>query len=284
MRQSKRAYQWYVAGPPRALRRMLLAVGWIALCWTLAVSASLLRPFATCRMQHVCKRLSKLWIRGVLRITGIRIKVEGEVPAQPYFLVANHITWADYFVMNSLVDAVCVVQAEDEKIPVLGRLMKGLNPVFVRRTRDDIARTVNLMTEHIRKGRSLLMAPEGIVSPGKTVRRFRPALLESAVLTETPVHYASITCRTPEGYPPASRIALFGPDPYYRTPDGKIPDSELEAWGPERSFLWHLLRLLSLPWHEFTVRFAPEPVSARDRHVLANNLQQAVSTIFTPVQ
>lgn len=275
--------KWLLLGPVRVLMRILLAAAWIVGCWVSSIVSAALKPLTPGAAQSAQKAVSRFWINGLLRIVGIRIRTQGEPPEAPYFLVVNHITWVDYFVMNSLLDAVCVLQAEDERIPLLGRLMKALNPVFTERKCEDIPRTVSLMVKRIREGCNLLMAPEGIVSPGKVVRRFRPALLESAALTRKPVHYASITCRTPEGYPAASQVTLFGPDPYYRTPDGRIPDAELEAWGPERSFLWHLLLLLSLPWHEFTVHFAPKPVEACERHALARNLQQAVSEIFIPV-
>jgi 1-acyl-sn-glycerol-3-phosphate acyltransferase len=176
-----------------------------------------------------------------------------------------------------------ILQSEDAHLPFLGRLLKGLDPIFVKRQKADTQPCVTRMIQAIDAGKNLVLAPEGVVGPGRVVRRFHPALLESAVQTECPVHYASVAYRTPGGCPPPSKVSLFGPDPFYRTPDGKIPDSELEAWGPERSFLFHFLRFLSIPWREITFRFAPEPITGADRTVLPQELQDAVQGIFTPI-
>ena len=113
---------------------------------------------------------------------------------------------------------------------------------------------------------------------------FRAGLLESAVQTGTPVHYGSITYRTPDGYPPPSESIIFGPSPFYRTPDGKIIQSELQAHGPERSFVKHAIGVLGMPWHECTIRFAPNPIAASDRTTLANELHDAVERIFIPLE
>ena len=64
-----------------------------------------------------------------------------------------------------------------------------------------------------------------------------------------------------------------------------MTDSELAAWGPERSFLWHFLGVLALPWHEVIVQFAPDPIPAgNDRIVLANRLHDAVERMYVPIK
>lgn len=169
----------------------------------------------------------------------------------------------------------------------MGRLVKGLNPIFVRRTKEHTATVNDLIVAAIQEGRSIMLAPETpqtTIRPGNGVRQFRGGLLESAVRTKTPVHYLSVSYRTPRGYPPPSQVIVFGPNPFYRTPDGKIPESELRTFGPERSFVWHFLCVLALPWHEFVARFGPEPISGTDRITLANELQDAVQRVFTPLE
>jgi len=189
--------------------------------------------------------------------------------------------------MARLCDAIFVVEAPVARIPIMGPLIGGLSPIFVRRVREDTARVNDLMVEAIEAGRSLVLAPESpktTVHPGKGVRQFRGGLLESAVRTETPVHYAAITYRPPDGCTPASEALVFGPNPHLRGPDGKIPQSELDMFGPERSFLGYLLGVLALPWHEWSVTFGPEPLVGTDRIALANQLQEAASRMFTPME
>ena len=133
------------------------------------------------------------------------------------------------------------------------------------------------------RGQSIMLAPESVISPGRSIQRFRAALLGSAAQDRFPVHYGAIHYHTPWGWPPPSQSVLFGPDPYYRTPEGEIPPAQLEMWGPPRPFLPHLLRLLSLPYHRLTLTLGKDPIIRDDRIVLANALHDAVSELFHPI-
>ena len=282
-------HAWVLAGIPlwgplRAAIRLTAALVWLLLCYFLSVIASFFCLLRIPGAAGVRTRVSLLWVHGMRAIIGMRIRQIGTPPEAPYFLVVNHLTWGDLFAMKCLCRARFVLQADDGSFPLLGRLLRALNPVLVHRVREEVPMARRRMEEAIEQGDSLLMAPEGVVGPGKEVRRFRAALLDAAVRKHKPVHYASITYRTPKGCPPPSQAVLFGPDPYFRTPDGKIPQSELDAWGPERSFLPHFLRLLALPWHEVTIHFAPTPIWHAERIALANHLQAAVQKIFVPVE
>jgi|WetSurMetagenome_2_1015567.scaffolds.fasta_scaffold93198_2 1-acyl-sn-glycerol-3-phosphate acyltransferase len=271
-------------GSIRAVVRIVCLILWYIGCWIVSFGASLIGLFSKPLGAQWRRKLSKTWVTGSLRLFGMRVVVKGIPPKSPYFAVLNHITWGDYFVVNTVLDARTILEAEDAWIPIVSRLMNGLDPIRVRRVREDVPRVSALMVEAIEQGDSLVMAPEGVVGPGKVVRRFHAALLEPAIQTGRTVHFFSITCRTPDGYPPASKVALFGPDILFRDAEGRIPQSELDVWGPPRSFPWFVFRLLMLPWHEFTVRFAPEPMTAPDRFTLARKLQEAVQAIFTPVK
>lgn len=273
-------------GPVRAIVRLAAAFFWILLCYAaLKVGSTALVPFPEARYRSR-ERIHQVWAQGLRYIVGMRIQVFGAMPPHPFFLVANHIAWGDYFLMASVHDRCSyVLQAEDERLPIAGALMSANDPIFNIRTREGVPVTIAKMKTLFEQGkRSLIMTPEGVVGPGREVRRFHAALLEAAVQAQKPVHYSSITCRAPQGGPPASKTVLFGPDPYFRGPDGKIPQSEIDAWGPERSFFTHLWGILCLPWHEFILRLAPDPILGIDRVVLANDLHDAVQAIFVPVE
>ena len=283
-------HTWVLAGfplwgPLRTVFRLVCALLWVAFCYVTLGGVSLLWFVSGGAARKMQKKVARMWVRGLRGIVGIRLAEIGMPPRPPYFVVFNHLSWADYIAVNVLLDACCVLQAEDETLPFVGTLMTCLEPFFIKRQRkEDAERVIPLMTKAIREGKNVMMAPEGVVGPGREVRYFHAALFESAIITKRPVHYFSITYRTPQGCPPASRVALFGPDPCFRTPEGKIPDSELAAWGPERSFVLHLLRLLALPWHEIIFRYAPDPIIGTERRQLAKDCQAAVQAIFTPVE
>ncbi len=231
------------------------------------------------------RALARRWAQGIAWLTGMHVEVHGSPPPPPFFLVANHLCWMDGFSITRILDCLFVGMAEMKAMPVAGRFISALDTIYVDRSnRREIPQINDAIRNALENGRSVMLFPEAVVSPGKTVRRFRPALLEHAVRDQRPVYYASVVYRTPPGSPPASQVCLYGPDPYYRTPDGQIPDSELEAWGPERPFLPYLYRLLALPSFTAAWRFAPDPLVGQDRTRLAQDLRDAVAAQFEPLE
>lgn len=269
--------------PLYALRRFLSTFSWVLMCYAAIRFAQLIAIVRPAYGRALSFRIARRWIEGMPGRLGLRVTVDGTAPQHPYFLVNNHITWLDFIVMNALCDARCVAMAELQTIPIVGTLVRGLNPILVKRVRRDTPRVLALMIEALEAGESLQMAPEGVISPGRSVKRFRAALLEAAVQTGRAVHYASITYRTQADRPPASRVVLFGPDPHYTPAPGEVSEEELAAWGPQHTFFGHLFHLLAEPQVEVAIRFAQDPVRADDAVTLANDLQRSVRSIFTPV-
>ena len=289
LREGRVEYRRVLAGsvawvPIRVAVRLVAGLAWTLGACFISRLASVAGLFSAPLAKRWTKAVSRRWIGAMPAILGIRMTVIGRRPEKPYFLVVNHITWLDALSMYALCDVRSVVMAEMLTMPIMGTLFRGLDAIPTRRLPEDTPRCMAEMMATLRRGGNLLMAPEGNISPGREVRRFRPRLLEAAVRCSFPVHYASITYRTPKGSPPAAGRVLFGPDPNFPYPEGKIPEAEFEGWGTQRSFLSHLVRLLALPHSEIVVRFGREPIHGNNPVQLANELQQAVTRIFTPVQ
>jgi 1-acyl-sn-glycerol-3-phosphate acyltransferase len=264
--------------------RLVTGLTWTFGAFFLSLLAAMAGLFSATLAKRWRHAIARRWISVLPSLLGMRVTVVGRVPEKPYFIVNNHITWFDFLTMSKLCDTRAVVMAEMLSTPVLGTLVKGLGGIPTRRLAEDTPRCIAEMMATLRSGQNVLLAPEGNISPGREVRRFRPRLLEAAVRCNFPVHYASITYRTPKGCPSAAERVLFGPDPHFPWPDGKIPEAEFEGWGTQRSFLSHLVRALALPHFEIIVRFGRNPIRGTNPVQLANELQQAVTRIFTPVQ
>jgi len=272
-----------VWSPARVAFRLTALVLWLALilvAMACTAPVALLVPGVAKRIR---RSISRSWLKGTLLLLGTRVTVHGAPPKPPFFLVGNHISWIDFFVTNTLVDAVCVSEPVVTQIPLARFLLKGMDLIVVTRTRKKLHETSERMMRAMRDGKSLVMAPEATVSPGQRVCHFHSGLFESAVRLGRPVHYASLTVRTPLGWPPATRSVL--------APDRDLPiksptpeEVELMRQQNGRGFLSYFLGLLSLPCHEYIVTFAPEPLLRNDRKELARALQQAVQSIFTPVE
>jgi len=284
--QEKTARPWTISdafalSPLRGVVRLSGMWLWMILCYVAVRAATVVFFFSRPLRRRICRKIARTWLMGMPPLLGLRIHVYGCRPKPPYLLVANHISWVDFIVMNLICDCRCVAMAEMKDMAILGPLVTALEAIYVRRVREDVPRVKQTILDSIHRGRNILLAPEGTISPGRTVLRFHASLLQPAIDSRKPVHYASITFRNPPACPPASETVLYGPDPYY------IPDDEevnnLELWGPQRTFLGHVFRLVSLPYHEAHVRFCEEPMTGEHRVELANSLQRAVKKIFTPL-
>lgn len=284
--QEKTARSWtvsdaFVLSPLRGVLRLAGVWLWMILCYLAVRTATVLLFFSRPLRRRVCRKIARTWLMGMPPLLGLRIHIQGPRPKPPYFLVINHISWVDFIVMNLICDCRCVAMAEMKDMPVLGPLVTALEAIYVRRVREDVPRVKQVILQSIHQRRNILLAPEGTISPGRTVLRFHASLLQPAVESRKPIHYASITFRNPRGCPPPSDTVLYGPDPYYVPNDEEV--NNLELWGPRRTFLHHAFRLVSLPYHEVHVRFGKDPITA-ERHIdLANDLHRAVKKIFTPL-
>ena len=113
------------------------------------------------------------WSRGILKVTGVRLSVEGldNIPKEgPCVFVANHRSYYD--------------------IPLLSRWMKLLGCVFVQR--DDVrasVRALNDATAIVESGRSFIIFPEGTRYKGEEggAGEFKAGAFRIAVKTGTPV-------------------------------------------------------------------------------------------------
>lgn len=277
-----------ILAPLRAAVRFTVLLAWCLLCRGLIIALAPLAWVAPEVGRRARRRIARMWLPGMTRIMGIRVTVHGSPPEPPFFVVLNHMAWIDLFPITTLCDATYIVEEPVSRTPIIGGIVAALEPIFVRRVKADTARVNDEMVKVIESGGSIVMAPETpltTILPGSGVRMFRGGLLASAVRTGMPVHWVSLTYRTAPTAPPAHEVMLYGPNPYYTDESGKIPDSEIAMWGPERSFLWHALRLLSIPWCEIILRFGDEPIPAGDdRIALANRLHDAVEEAFVPLR
>jgi 1-acyl-sn-glycerol-3-phosphate acyltransferase len=244
------------------IRLPLLAVGiFMGLAiWGAGALATLPLPRARRALRRqVFHRLARF----VAWLLGVRIEVEGELPARPFLLVSNHLSYLDVVVYAAMTPIRFVTKQEVRDWPVFGLLARSMGSIFVdRAAKRDALRALDELAGAMAAGDGVLLFAEATSTAGRSVLPFRPALLEWAAQTGHPAHYASIGYRTPAGCPPA-HLAV--------------------CWWGDMTFLRHLSELAQLPWIEATVRHGDAPIAERDRKRLADRLHQAVSAQFTPV-
>ncbi len=203
------------------------------------------------------------WARAFIRISNVKIKVVGEPPRPPFFLVSNHLSYMDVPVLCAVAKGVFVAKGEIESWFMAGRIVRDMGTIFInRQNRRDIPRAGSEIIERLNAGEGVIVFPEGTSTKGETVLPFNSSFLEFAARNDLPVSYVSVSYTTPDNEPRASNTV---------------------CWWEDISFGAHLFRLFRL--REFTaiVNFGAEPILKNNRKELAKALQQKVLEKFAPV-
>jgi 1-acyl-sn-glycerol-3-phosphate acyltransferase len=202
------------------------------------------------------------WAKTIVTILGIKIQTNDIVPATPFFLVSNHLSYLDIVVLASRIDCVFIAKREVASWPVFGLLSRSMNTIFIDRARAaDIPRVNALIVETLQSGQNIVVFPEGTSTMGAEILPFRPSLLEPAARGNFPVAYASI---------------------HYRTPPDATPAALSVCWWGTMTLVPHLWGVFCLSSIEATLTFGRETLQGNDRKELARRLHEAVTTIFTP--
>lgn len=203
------------------------------------------------------------WTKSFVWISNMRIQVVGTPPKPPFFLVANHLSYADIAAIRAVAKGIFVAKSDIEGWPVAGRICRDMGTIFIdRANRRDIPRAGKLIIERLDAGEGVVVFPEGMSTKGDKVYPFNSSFLEFAARAEIPVSYASIS---------------------YSTPDGELPASVAACWWEDISFFAHLWRLFKVREYSAVLSFGVEPIIANDRKALASQLRESVAENFIPV-
>lgn len=147
--------------------------------------AALLAIFYPHLNQMKRRRILKTWSRQLLGILNIGIRTEGEWSVRGEggcLVVANHVSWLDIFVLNTIYPSRFIAKAEVRSWPLIGWLCKRGNTIFIeramRQNAASINRRVSLLLE---QGICVGLFPEGTTTDGKQVGHFHSALIQPAI-------------------------------------------------------------------------------------------------------
>jgi 1-acyl-sn-glycerol-3-phosphate acyltransferase len=132
---------------------------------------------------------TRRWSRRLLAICNVRVEAApGAAPLEHAVFVANHISWLDIFVINSLYPCRFVAKAEIRSWPVLGWLAALAGTVFIARgNRRELRHIFKGLVTVLQKGERIAFFPEGTVARQGQVLPFHANLFEAAIDARVPV-------------------------------------------------------------------------------------------------
>jgi 1-acyl-sn-glycerol-3-phosphate acyltransferase len=161
--------------------------------------------------------LLNYWGKTICMIMGVRFQVSGNIPDPPFFLVSNHLSYFDIFVLFSQLRCLFVAKSDVKHWPLIGFIVKTCGILFIdRQNKRDITRVNNDISNNINDNQGIIVFPEGTTSPGTKVLKFRTPLLEYPASMNFPVSYVALSYQTPESEEPAYRsVCWWNETPFF---------------------------------------------------------------------
>jgi len=122
------------------------------------------------------------WSCLLLRCCGVAVTVRGvAVLNGPVLTVANHVSWIDVFVLNSVRATCFIAKSEIRHWPLIGWLVVGAGAMFLERGRGHALKAVSqAMRRRFDQGEAVGLFPEGTTSPGWALLPFHASLFAPA--------------------------------------------------------------------------------------------------------
>ncbi len=192
-----------------ALVRFLF-FGTVLFFWVLLGLLIIVGYFSWCGV-HRKQPVIRWWSRQLLRLCRVTVEVHG-APAQQgtaALWVANHVSWLDIFVINSIRSTHFVAKSEIRRWPVIGWLVAGAGTVFIERQRRHAIKAVAVQLQGLfQQGQVVGLFPEGTTSDGLDVQRFHSSLFATAIDANVPLQ--AIALRFYAGQKRSTRFAFTG--------------------------------------------------------------------------
>jgi 1-acyl-sn-glycerol-3-phosphate acyltransferase len=163
-----------IVGAGRVLVRSFLLVAWLVVC-ALCYYAWRARSH-----RRACVRR---FFRGALALAGVRLSITGEPAPRPRLLITNHLSWLDIPVLGAAAGSTFVAHDALADHPVM-RWLCDLNwTLYVaRHERGTVTEQVSQFAEHLARGETLTLFPEGGTGDGVALRPFKSSLFAAIEL------------------------------------------------------------------------------------------------------
>jgi len=160
----------------KTLKILLHILFVIPLCFLILIS--------TKRQQE---KLIHFWCKKLLTIFEIKVEVQGLdsylYNQKQYLIVANHISWIDIIIIQSIKPSIFVAKSDVASWPLFGWVAQMTGTIFIKRDKvSDIKKALKKMKRRLIK-RSVCIFPEGTSTNGRYLLPFKSNLFQSSIDT-----------------------------------------------------------------------------------------------------
>jgi 1-acyl-sn-glycerol-3-phosphate acyltransferase len=137
-------------------------------------------------------RCIRLWSRSVNLSAGVRVRVHGAERMRHEHgavFIANHVSWFDVFALAAEVPwCSFVAKTELKKVPVFGFAIQCAGIVFIdRENRKAAFESYHLAAAEVRRGRAVVVFPEGTRGLDYHLRPFKKGPFVLAIAAQAPI-------------------------------------------------------------------------------------------------
>lgn len=171
----------------RQLARLVLLLLW-SLIMPMAFFLSKLIP------GFDSQRLTRVYHWGVCTLIGLSVQFKGDLSAHiPTLFVGNHVSYLDIFALGQKIPGSFVAKSEVASWPVLNKLAKLQDTLFIERKANRAKQQLQLFQQHLITQRNLILFPEGTSTNGAEVKPFKSSLFAAAETDELSVQIQAFT-------------------------------------------------------------------------------------------
>ena len=133
------------------------------------------------------EKIIQFWCKRLLSIFEIKVEVQGInnllFNQKQYLMVANHISWMDIIVIQSIKPSIFVAKSDVASWPLFGWVAQMTGTIFIKREKvSDIKKALMKMKRRLIK-RSVCIFPEGTSTNGRYLLPFKSNLFQSSIDT-----------------------------------------------------------------------------------------------------
>jgi len=140
----------------------------------------------------IYQRLMHAWCRAILRISSVKLVLhnpERMSATEGHVYIANHVSWFDIFALAATIPRYTwVAKAELRQLPMFGRAAAAAGIVFIDRDNRKAAfESYKLAAQGVKRGRSVIICPEGTRGKDYHLRPFKKGPFVLAIASQASV-------------------------------------------------------------------------------------------------